>query len=57
MGSSDEFPRHYTLPYEKNVEGPGYWMGSKAFVLNEKYIITSNSDWKWVSGDKTDIVY
>lgn len=43
----DKFPRYYTIPYDETAEGPGYWLGSKAFVLEQKYILTSKSDWKF----------
>ena len=47
MTAYDSFPRYYTIPYDETAEGL-YWLGSKIFVLEEKYILTSKSDWKFV---------
>jgi hypothetical protein len=49
MGAYGGFPRYYTIPADDNVVGPGYWMGTEAFVLERQYILTAQSDWQFIN--------
>ena len=48
MSALGSFPRYHFIPSEPEVYGPGYWLGSKIFVLEQKYILTSNSNWTMI---------